>query len=814
LVVLLSVSVLSVPTWALTRYAGPSGGGGACTNPGLPCSLANVLGVLVSGDTLILQGGTYTLPHTRDGCPWLNIPSSASGTTWRPDNGATVTLNGGGLLGSDGNLSSFTMDGTAGTLILDMQRCGSFFNHSDSTFFRDSTFRNLEMSHGVGAFSGNMQNVLLENLNVHHIGREPDSPSDFNRTQECANSVAGANINQRGHCHGIYGTQPSSNVTVKGGRWWYIDGSAWEVYGTNNTAREMTIEDTGNAGLFLLFPGNNFTAYNNVVTNATLGISACRSDAQLYNNTILNNEEAGIGAIGDPCSTSNTPTARNNILMNNPNGPFGWTGDPSRVSNNLCNLAGGDCALNSTPDATFANAPEGDYHLKPGSPAINAGTNLAGVPSTDQEGRSRVGAVDIGAFECQATTPGADCTDAVPPPTLGLVVEHKTNGTDTSGNGFPAATLTGGTLTNGAPLTSNNTTSFVFDGVNDAMIEAADAAFRPAEFCMVAWMSSTTPPAAGEVCRLMSVGAAAVLGYNDAGELFGYINNGQAEVVNTVSVTNGLTHLLGLSYDGTFLRGWKDNANFQSVPFAVGMTYTGSEQLAYGGVATKYCATRANNFRFFDRACTPQDMQQIFLEAPIVTTGTTASHWRFDQADSAEGTHIAGQAVDAPSITQARGGKLQMAWNVKRNGSTTSEHYGLECSLNSTTVFTQIDNSCAVNPACIATDTIKAMGDFTADLGDISGDGFIFVPGRYVVDTINSGLQTSLADGRFTVWRYTLAFRQTLAHNDVVRCRPRTAAGVLDGYPTVLPTITIDAPRLAGGSGTTKGVTSRGGTRR
>ena len=53
-------------------------------------------------------------------------------------------------------------------------------------------------------------------------------------------------------------------------------------------------------------------------------------------------------------------------------------------------------------------APLGNYGgptqtmaLLPGSPAINAGTNGPGIPTTDQRGLGRVGAVDIGAFESQ-----------------------------------------------------------------------------------------------------------------------------------------------------------------------------------------------------------------------------------------------------------------------------------------------------------------------------------------------------------------------------------------------------------------------------
>ena len=56
-------------------------------------------------------------------------------------------------------------------------------------------------------------------------------------------------------------------------------------------------------------------------------------------------------------------------------------------------------------------APLGNYGgptqtmaLLPGSPAIDAGSSGAGIPATDQRGESRVGGVDIGAFESQGFT--------------------------------------------------------------------------------------------------------------------------------------------------------------------------------------------------------------------------------------------------------------------------------------------------------------------------------------------------------------------------------------------------------------------------
>jgi uncharacterized repeat protein (TIGR01451 family) len=67
----------------------------------------------------------------------------------------------------------------------------------------------------------------------------------------------------------------------------------------------------------------------------------------------------------------------------------------------------GTAVLNVDPQfvqpisATFAPTTTGDYHLRRGSPVINAGNNLSVTAATDLDGRPRVidGRVDLGAYE-------------------------------------------------------------------------------------------------------------------------------------------------------------------------------------------------------------------------------------------------------------------------------------------------------------------------------------------------------------------------------------------------------------------------------
>jgi chitodextrinase len=105
-----------------------------------------------------------------------------------------------------------------------------------------------------------------------------------------------------------------------------------------------------------------------------IGVPGPYSNLRIANNIIANTVAPGTNMFIDPAIT---PTLNTNNLF------FGGTtkgnapviGDPKFV----------------TPDSNFA--------LQANSPAINAGTSVAGVPTTDITGKTRTGLPDIGAYE-------------------------------------------------------------------------------------------------------------------------------------------------------------------------------------------------------------------------------------------------------------------------------------------------------------------------------------------------------------------------------------------------------------------------------
>jgi hypothetical protein len=725
-------------------------------------------------DTIIVHNGTYGAYGQFYEIPSVSGSNLGSGAiTLKAAPGETVWLR--GMIDMWNHSAAFwIIDG------INVDNGGG--SSSSQQAFTINSFVRLQNLEAKNAYSvGILTSHHTELLNVrsHGHGQQPGS--------SC--------INEPGQCHGVY--SHDGNVLIDGGE--YYDNNGHGVIFTyvesgQNIVRNNKVHGNSRGGITYIVGPDTPLIYNNVIYNSDAsGMQLIDGAFQVYNNTFYGNSgEAILNESGTAGSI-----IQNNIIYNN-GGTISTTSGIT-FTNNLVGI-----------DPDFANAPGDDFHLKNTSDAINAGTNLAGVP-TDIEGNPRVGATDIGAYECQNLA-GVDCT-STPPQPIGPIVNYKCDGNFLDDeNGF-TATQTGGVLSNGAPLVSGN--SCVFDGVDAVLTAPNDAAFRAASFGFAKWSQITTPPA--EYCHFMRVGNTAVMGLGSDGTFFCFVNNGPT-VVSSTSVL-GAVHLLGCGYDAAsgMLRLWLDSANPSSMNIGAGtpLVYGGTETLEIGGIPGEpghFCQFNGENFRMNDEAWTALGMQQIYNER-VPAMGTTHTSWRFYSNNAPEGTTIPGQGVNAPRIVQARNGTLLMGVNAKRNGSTVNQHYSLECNLNGG-AFATLTNSCASNPACITTDSVKNMGDATSDLGDISGGGFTFVPGRYVVDNIDSGMATILEDGQFTVWRYGLAFRQTLSDGDEITCRPRGPSGVFDSYPPVLAVIEMDAPGLAGGAARSEGGQSRGGMRR
>jgi parallel beta-helix repeat protein len=158
----------------------------------------------------------------------------------------------------------------------------------------------------------------------------------------------------------------------------------------DNVVRGNWIYDNARSGArgngIILSSGARNVAINNVVWGNNGGIRAdyASVDAQILNNTTFGNADFGI-RVGDGSRT----IVRNNIAYQN---GLSLGGSSTTASNNL------------TVDPMFVNASGGDFHLRSGSPAIDAGTAIASVTTdADQVPRPQGSQTDIGAYEFRSS---------------------------------------------------------------------------------------------------------------------------------------------------------------------------------------------------------------------------------------------------------------------------------------------------------------------------------------------------------------------------------------------------------------------------
>ncbi|WP_165232543.1 choice-of-anchor Q domain-containing protein [Aquisphaera insulae] len=190
--------------------------------------------------------------------------------------------------------------------------------------------------------------------------------------------------------------------------------SSLEISGSAITGNYAGYYGGGVIGLYSTLDLVNCTVAENSSGAAGGGLWIDGGDATLTNVTVAANssgDAAGLYVAGG------TPTLINTIVAGNTGSGGASDISGSVVGNNNLIGTGGSGGLVDGTDGNIVGvadallAPLGDYGgptetmpLLPGSLAIDAGTDGAGIPDTDQRGEGRVGGVDIGAFESQGFT--------------------------------------------------------------------------------------------------------------------------------------------------------------------------------------------------------------------------------------------------------------------------------------------------------------------------------------------------------------------------------------------------------------------------
>ena len=185
------------------------------------------------------------------------------------------------------------------------------------------------------------------------------------------------------------------------------------IAGNDIRFNQTTGPDYSPGGIYIDNTGSTVTVVNNVVAkNANRGVKGVNyTEIELINNTIVGNGASAIEMHAWPVTSAvpMTTTLINNIIADHPGCAFsGFNGAVFAVHHNdVVGHALDDCGAaivaqsnNINADPLFVNPSQNDYHIRFGSPAMNAGTN-DGAPANDQDNvpRPQGGRVDMGAYE-------------------------------------------------------------------------------------------------------------------------------------------------------------------------------------------------------------------------------------------------------------------------------------------------------------------------------------------------------------------------------------------------------------------------------
>jgi hypothetical protein len=215
---------------------------------------------------------------------------------------------------------------------------------------------------GLSAIGVDNDNVVIEGNLIHDIGRY--GPGE--------NGCSPPNEYWQNHDHGVY-LQSGNNVVIRNNVFYNIV-HGWSVHRYSgrggNVDRLMIVNNT-------FCCGNPSKAGEIIIANDI-------SHALIANNIFYQPTTAGVSFYG---GVMRDDTVANNLTSNAPVS----TGTPPGVTfvNNLDRM-----------DPLLVNPPGFDFHLRAGSPAIDAGLKLPAVP-TDFDGKTRPRGAgwDIGAFE-------------------------------------------------------------------------------------------------------------------------------------------------------------------------------------------------------------------------------------------------------------------------------------------------------------------------------------------------------------------------------------------------------------------------------
>ncbi len=350
-------------------------------------TVAGGLSCLASGDTLIVEDGTYAEGIEKDAIP--SGVDASNRTTVRAANRGMVTLN---TLNADSAVimvehkDFITIDGinadasgtataTPGVVVLGGDGSTPSNGSTYLTYQYGTIIGNIGSgclgSHGYP--SGNSTHITVSHATIHDCGYMSGSTTIHGLYVNWANSLIEYSTvyNTDGSCILIFSsdsTYDASNDTVNGN--------------TAHNCGNVPLRSGSGTGQIW---SNNVGYSGGAVIGGSAGVWVDNTNGgteYIYNNTLYNNT----GKCIHSAEAAGTIVAKNNICRSNSSNSIDGNGGTVTT------------ATNTFTDPSFVNAGTADFHLQATSTAIGAGTDLSASFTTDADGLTRTVPWDLGAY--------------------------------------------------------------------------------------------------------------------------------------------------------------------------------------------------------------------------------------------------------------------------------------------------------------------------------------------------------------------------------------------------------------------------------
>jgi hypothetical protein len=404
IVALLLDLLLAGVSQAADLYVKPGGSGNACTL-GNECSWGTGIGQLKAGGTLYLRGGTY--PHP-------GVTTLPCGTA--EDKRVTIRN-----YQQEVAILSQTSTSDRPVIVAGNNECGYITmegSYNKATDQRGIVLHGIRFSFGDYTSGNEVGDPVGHHITLRHVEIRATNSHMITHGGH-HNHLDNAYIHDNVGSHCIYVHWSDSIIENSkfqgckgfGIHWRNSKGDSGKCQPNCGVERNIIrntivsgagVGRAGGAGIQMAYGGMN-QVYNNLVyDNMEYGISVTSGNSKVWNNTVVNNNLSGLPSQGGLRVNTTSLEVVNNIVVGNRSKQIFTTNGTSLTGSNIHhNLTSGDLR--------FVNPNVDDFHLKTGSPAINAGVTSSAF-KTDKDGSTRpVGAAwDIGAYEFggQAPAPG------------------------------------------------------------------------------------------------------------------------------------------------------------------------------------------------------------------------------------------------------------------------------------------------------------------------------------------------------------------------------------------------------------------------